>query len=103
MLLQYFRYTVEVVWVYYEYAIIQIFNILTFQYYEHFNIFTTTIMQMGIKAEEKTNMDNDMGLNIFTVNIWVIYLGDIQTDCATHNEYISKVHDTICIKMGTYL
>ena len=29
------------------------------------------------------------------MNIWVIYLGDIQTDCATHNECISEVHDTI--------
>ena len=37
------------------------------------------------------------------LKLWVIYLGDIQTDCATHNESISEVHDTIWIKVGTYL
>ena len=30
------------------------------------------------------------------LNIWVIYLGDIQTDCTTHKECISEVHNTIC-------
>ena len=48
MLSQHFRYTVEVIWVYHEYTIIQIYNILTFQCYEHFNILTRTIMQSGI-------------------------------------------------------
>ena len=31
------------------------------------------------------------------LNIWFIYLGDVQTDCATPNEWISEVHDTIWI------
>ena len=30
-----------------------------------------------------------MGRNIFTVEYLVIYLGDLQTDCATHNECVS--------------
>ena len=37
------------------------------------------------------------------LNFRVIYPDDIQTDCAAHNERISDVHDTIVIKIGTYL
>ena len=37
------------------------------------------------------------------LNIWYIYVSDIQTHCATLNEYISEVHDTIQITICTYL
>ena len=59
---------------------------------------TNTSRRSSSKSRGKTNMNNDIWLNIC-----VIYLGDIQSDCATHNEYISEVHDTIRIKIGTYL
>ena len=48
-------------------------------------------------------MNNDIALNIFTVEYPDQYLGDVETDCATYNVYISEVHDTIRIKIGTHL
>ena len=44
-----------------------------------------------------------MGRNIFAVSLLDMYLIDIQAHCATHNECISEVHDTIQIEIGTYL
>ena len=35
--------------------------------------------------------------------IGVNYPGDVETDCATHKEYISEVDDIIWIKIGTHL
>ena len=36
------------------------------------------------------------------LNILVISLGRMQTDCATHNKCISEVHDTIRNRIGTH-
>ena len=38
-----------------------------------------------------------------TLNLWVNHLSDLQTDCATHNQCMSEVHDTVWIKVNTCL
>ena len=45
-------------------------------------------------------MWNEMFLPL---DMWVIYLGDTETDCVTHNVGISGEHDSIQIKIGKYL
>ena len=68
-------------------CIIQFFNIITHIHNDAYHHFQLTIWY-----------------EIFLpLNIWFIHLGDVQTDRATPIECISGVHDTIRIKIGTYL
>ena len=43
-----------------------------------------------------------LNINRYSHNI-LIKISDIETDCATHNECTCEVHDTIRIKIATYL